>query len=132
MIGKKRSGMVLTLAIMASSLIGNTFAKKDKKPKKDQDKVDIATIDDIINDKPLPDVEPIIIEDDEEELEPVEVTEVQAGVVVSITEDFLMRGQSELMREFITRLNRVGDTITHTIDFADYGISLEEAGLSGT
>ena len=129
MIGKKRSGMVLTLAIMASSLIGNTFAKKDKKPKKDQDKVDIATIDDIINDKPLPDIEPIIIEDDEEELEPVEVTEVQAGVVVSITEDFLMRGQSELMREFITRLNRVGDTITHTIDFADYGISLEEAGL---
>ena len=47
---------------------------------------------------------------------------VQAGVVVSITEDFLTRGQDELLREFISRLNRVGENVSHTINFADYDI----------
>ena len=35
----------------------------------------------------------------------------------------MTRGQDELLSEFISRLNRVGENVTHTIDFAEYNIS---------
>ena len=36
-----------------------------------------------------------------------EVNMANAGVVVSVTEDFLQRGQNELIREFVKKMNVV-------------------------
>lgn len=45
---------------------------------------------------------------------------VQAGIVVSITEDFLLRGQNELLEEFVNKINRLSDDVVYEVAIADY------------
>ena len=56
-----------------------------------------------------------IIENKEEE-----VPLVNAGIVVSVTEDFLKRGQNELIHEFVSKMNRVSDETHYEINLSDY------------
>ena len=46
--------------------------------------------------------------------------EAKAGIVVSITEDFLLRGQNELISEFVRKLNRVGQEDVYELNLSDY------------
>ena len=41
-------------------------------------------------------------------------------MVVSITEDFLKRGHNELIREFVTKMNRVGEDAVYEVNMGDY------------
>ena len=43
----------------------------------------------------------------------------KAGVIVSITEDFLMRGQNELLQEFVDRANTIGEEAVYEVDLQD-------------
>lgn len=45
---------------------------------------------------------------------------VKAGIVVSITEDFLQRGQNELLAEFVEKVNRIGYETTYELPLSDY------------
>lgn len=56
--------------------------------------------------------------------------------MVSITEDFLQRGQSELLKEFVAKMNRVGQDSVYEVNMGDYlpeyavtGLTLSMSGL---
>ena len=48
---------------------------------------------------------------------------MKAGVVVSVREDFMARGQNELLSEFIAKLNRLGDEQSFEIDLGRAGLN---------
>ena len=53
----------------------------------------------------------------------------KAGIVVSIKEDFLARGQNELLSEFVSRINMAGEETVHVIDMEKYLDKREATGL---
>ena len=49
-----------------------------------------------------------------------QVTEANAGLVLTVTEDFIDRGTNELLSEFIDKMNLVGEQATYEINLGDY------------
>lgn len=102
--GKKKRGMVLSLALMAISTLLTVESVKAAEESEAKDA---------------------------ETSESQEAEMVEAGMVVSVSEDFLTRGSGELLREFVARLNRVGELVEHTIDLSEYE-NVPTDGLPGT
>lgn len=54
---------------------------------------------------------------------------VKAGIVVSIKEDFIARGQNELLSEFVNKINMSGEETVHVIEMEKYLDKREATGL---